>query len=84
VAAKQSRFQPAKDDEMTAPFDSEIEKLRAEIGGLRIVLAVALNLLPPAKVAERLKLMEDAARRDNLDSATITVLNDFAKTFAAD
>lgn len=64
-------------------FDSEVEKLRAEIGGLKIVLAVALNLLPDEqKVLARLKLMEEMARRENLDSNTIAVLREFREKFS--
>ena len=55
----------------------------AEIGGLKIVLAVALNLLPDEqKVLARLKLMEEMARRENLDSNTIAVLREFREKFS--
>ena len=63
-------------------FDSEIEALRAEIGGLRIVLGVALNLLDQRRVLERLDLLEKMARQQNLHSSTIAVLAEFRKNFS--
>jgi hypothetical protein len=64
-------------------FDSEIEALRAEIGGLKIVIAVALNLLPDErKVLARLQLVEEMAKRQNMDSNTIQVLREFREKFS--
>jgi len=58
-------------------MDDEVAELRSQIDGLKIVLAVALNILPPKDVAERLRLMEDTARQSNMQSGTIEMIREF-------
>lgn len=57
--------------------DDSITELQAEIHGLRLVLSIALNLLPAELVAERLLRMEQNLRSQNALSGTIEVVRSF-------
>ena len=62
--------------------DERYLELQAQIQGLQAVLSVALNLLPDHELlAERLRLLEETARRQNLMSGTIEVLKEFREKF---
>lgn len=64
--------------------DDERLELIAKIDGLALVLSVALNLLPdPAQVAERLRIVEEAARQRNAMSGTVEVLRLFRESWEA-
>ncbi|WP_207919231.1 hypothetical protein [Methylobacterium segetis] len=55
----------------------EHQELLAKVQGLQIVLAAMMNLLPEEQVRERLRLLEDTARKQNMLSGTIEMLRDF-------
>jgi hypothetical protein len=60
------------DDEKEAFAD-----LKAEVKGLRQVLAIALNLLPREIVSERLTAIEKMWRVQNMSSGAIEVVRSF-------
>lgn len=65
-----------------AVTDDERLDLIAKIDGLTLVLSVALNLLPdPAQVAERLRIVEEAARQRNAMTGTIEILRQFRENW---
>jgi hypothetical protein len=63
---------PMTDDEKEAFAD-----LKAEVKGLRQVLAIALNLLPREIVSERLTAIEKMWRVQNMSSGAIEVVRSF-------
>jgi hypothetical protein len=65
---------------MTA--DSNPQDLDARVDGLRIVLAMVLNMMPDhGIVRDRLRLLEETARRQNMESGTIAELREFRERF---
>lgn len=59
----------------------EIIELRSRIDGLQIVLSAALNMLPEGDVLKRLALLEETARKTNMQSATIETIRRFRETW---
>jgi hypothetical protein len=55
----------------------ERQELEAKIDGLKIVLAMALNMLPEGEVRERLRLLEETARKQNMHTETIATVREF-------
>jgi hypothetical protein len=58
-------------------MDDRISELQAEVHGLRIVLAVALQLLPEDRVLAQLTKLEASAKAKNVESATIEVIRSY-------
>lgn len=59
----------------------EIIELRSRIDGLQIVLSAALNMLPEGDVLKRLALLEETARKTNMQSGTIETIRRFRETW---
>jgi hypothetical protein len=61
----------------------ERQDTEAKIDGLKIVLAMALDMLPEGEVRERLRLLEETSRQRNLPIMTIAVVQEFCEKWEA-
>jgi hypothetical protein len=61
----------------------ERQEIEAKIDGLKIVLAMALDMLPEGEVRERLHLLEQTSRQRNLRIETIAVVREFCEKWEA-
>jgi hypothetical protein len=61
----------------------ERQDIEAKIDGLKIVLAMALDMLPEGEVRERLRLLEETSRQRNLPIKTIAVVREFCEKWEA-
>ncbi|RVL60718.1 hypothetical protein [Sinorhizobium meliloti] len=58
--------------------DEKLLELQAELHGLRIVLTIALDLVPDQRqVLERLKAIEEDLRKQNMLAGTIAVVRSY-------
>ena len=61
----------------------ELRDIEDKMDGLRLVLAMTLDMLPESEVRERLQLLEETARKKNMPTETIAVVREFREKWEA-
>ncbi|KQP91539.1 hypothetical protein [Methylobacterium sp. Leaf117] len=64
-------------------LNEELRDIEDKLDGLRLVLAMTLDMLPEGEVRERLHLLEETTRKKNMPTETIAVVREFCEKWEA-